>query len=132
MVGKTNAVGAALTMNKQLCFEYGSAYSPDLSGTLYDAVPNVTLTVAETGTYTVSWVALRPTNTLSAGTRLYIGGTAGSEQTTWDVNNLLGQVIKLTNVNLTKNQVITVYAKSGSHAQSSRITVANLCIEQTA
>ena len=132
MVGKTNAVGAAPTMNKQICFEYGSAY-----GTSYTAVSNVTLAVAETGTYTVSWVAWiynQKTSSPSFKTQLHIDSVAsGAEQTTW-VGGVYptGQVAKLTNVSLTKGQTLTVRVKTESTNSLNAVYVANLCIEQTA
>ena len=69
------------------------------------------ITVSKTGTYDVYWSGCR-TNTSSSytwGTRLYIGSTAyGTENTTWS-NNC--QSNHLTNVSLTENQKISVYAR---------------------
>lgn len=69
------------------------------------------ITVSKTGTYDVYWSACR-TNTSSGytwGTRMYIGNTAyGTENTTWS-NNC--QSNHLTNVSLTADQVLSVYAR---------------------
>lgn len=69
------------------------------------------ITVSKTGTYDIYWSACR-TNTSSSytwGTRLYIGSTAqGTENTSWTNNT---QSNHLTNVSLTENQKISVYAR---------------------
>ena len=69
------------------------------------------LTVAKTGTYDVYWSGGR-TNTSTSytwGTRLYIDGTGyGTENTTWS-NNC--QSNHLSNVSLTANQKLSVYAR---------------------
>ncbi len=69
------------------------------------------ITVSKTGTYNIYWSACR-TNTSSSytwGTRMYIGNTAyGTENTTWSNNT---QNNHLTNVSLTANDVISVYAR---------------------
>lgn len=69
------------------------------------------ITVSKTGTYDIYWSACR-TNTSSSytwGTRMYIGNTAyGTENTTWSNNT---QNNHLTNVSLTVNDVISVYAR---------------------
>lgn len=75
------------------------------------------LTVSKTGTYDVYWSGGR-TNTSTSytwGTRLYIDGTGyGTENTTW-TNNC--QSNHLSNVSLTANQKLSVYARgrSGSY-----------------
>ena len=69
------------------------------------------LTVSKTGTYDVYWSGGR-TNTSTSytwGTRLYIDGTGyGTENTTWS-NNC--QSNHLSNVSLTANQKLSVYAR---------------------
>lgn len=69
------------------------------------------ITVSKTGTYDIYWSACR-TNTSSSytwGTRMYIGNTAyGTENTTWSNNT---QNNHLTNVSLTADQKISVYAR---------------------
>ena len=69
------------------------------------------LTVATTGTYDIYWSGGR-TNTSTSytwGTRLYVDGTGyGTENTTW-TNNC--QSNHLSNVSLTANQKLSVYAR---------------------
>jgi len=75
------------------------------------------LTVSKSGTYDIYWSGGR-TNTSTSytwGTRLYIDGTGyGTENTTW-TNNC--QSNHLSNVSLTANQKLSVYARgrSGSY-----------------
>ena len=75
------------------------------------------LTVSKTGTYDIYWSGGR-TNTSTSytwGTRLYVDGTGyGTENTTW-TNNC--QSNHLSNVSLTANQKLSVYARgrSGSY-----------------
>ena len=87
---------------------------------------NVKLTVAKTGTYTVSWTCWRGSSQGTMKSRLYIGNTAQTEQTTW--LNTYGQHVEMSNVSLTANQVITVYASSGSNSRY--IGVSNLIIKE--
>ena len=69
------------------------------------------LTVSKTGTYDIYWSGGR-TNTSTSytwGTRLYIDGTGyDTENTTW-TNNC--QSNHLSNVSLTANQKLSVYAR---------------------
>lgn len=68
------------------------------------------LTCSTTGTYDVYWTCTRSSTSGTWSSRLYIGGTAsGSEQTTWS-NHI--QNVKLTNVSISANQTVAVYAKS--------------------
>lgn len=87
---------------------------------------NVKLTVAKTGTYTVSWTCWRGSSSGTMKSRLYIGSTEQTEQTTW--TNTYGQHVEMSNVSLTANQVITVYASSGSNSRY--IGVSNLIIKE--
>lgn len=102
----------------------------------YDAVnassytaTDVTLTVAKTGTYTVSWMGYRNTTSGTSGSQLYVNGTArGSAQTSF-VNNY-GQFVKLTGQSLNEGDVLVVRARSRN--TSYYMGVGNLIIEQTA
>ena len=72
------------------------------------------ITVSTAGTYHVYWTAYRTSTSGTWGTRLYINGaassgTAGTEQTTF---NSYYQAIHLSNVSLSKNDVVSVYGKS--------------------
>lgn len=69
------------------------------------------ITVATTGTYDVYWTAYRTSTSGTWGTQLYIGSSSyGTAQTSF--TNSYYQAIHLTNVSLTKNQVVSVYGRS--------------------
>lgn len=73
------------------------------------------ITVSKAGTYDVYWSSYRTSTSGTWGTRLYINGaaasgTAGTEQTTF-VNSYY-QAVHLSNVSLSKDDVISVYGKS--------------------
>lgn len=73
------------------------------------------ITVSKAGTYDVYWSAYRTSTSGTWATRLYINsaaasGTAGTEQTTF-VNSYY-QAIHLSNVSLSKDDVVSVYGKS--------------------
>lgn len=83
-----------------------------VTSTSYTATA-VSLQVAKTGTYTVSWMGYRNTTSGTNGSQLYIDNTAyGSAQTSFV--NSYGQSVKLTNVSLTAGQTITVRARARS------------------
>lgn len=86
----------------------------------------VTLTVAKTGTYNVSWTAWRSSSSGTMGTNLYRNSTAGTNQQTF--TGTYGQRIQLNNQSYTQGDVLTLYATSGSTSRS--IYVANLIIEE--
>lgn len=95
--------------------------------TTYTAVSGQTLTVAETGKYDVYWSGYRSSTSGTSGSQLYIDDTAyGSANTTFSNH---GQSVHLSNVSLTKNQVIEVRARARN--TSSYMYVGNLTIEQT-
>ena len=88
----------------------------------------LSLTVAKSGTYKVSWSAWRSSSSGTMGTRLRTNSTDGTSQQTW--TNTYGQHVELTGQTLNAGDVLTLYATSGS---SSRYCwVSNLIIEQTA
>lgn len=89
---------------------------------------SVTLTVAKTGTYNVSWCAWRSSSSVTMGTNLYVNGTAGTNQETFA--DTYGQHITLTGQHYDAGDVLTLYATSGSNSET--INVANLVIVQTA
>ena len=86
----------------------------------------VTLTVAKTGTYNVSWTAWRSSSSGTMGTNLYRNSTAGTNQQTF--TGTYGQRIQLNNQSYTQGDVLTLYATSGSTSRS--IYVANLIISE--
>lgn len=88
---------------------------------------SATLTVAKTGTYKITWCAARGSSSGTMGTNLHIGNTAETtNHETW--TGTYWQHIELTNKSLTKDQVITLYATSGSNSRT--IYVGNLTIEE--
>lgn len=92
--------------------------------TAYTAVSGQTLTVAKTGKYDIYWSGYRSSTSGTSGSQLYIGDTAyGTAQTTFSNN---GQSVHLTNVSLTKDDVITVRARARN--TSYYMYVANLTI----
>ena len=87
---------------------------------------DVTLTVAKSGTYKVSWCAWRSSSQGTMGTNLYKNSTAGTNQQTF--TGTYGQCITLTGQSYAAGDVLTVYATSGSTSRS--IYVGNLIIEE--
>lgn len=105
-------------------FYMGSA---EVVGATY-AATTVTLTVATTGVYTVSWDGARNTTSGTSGSQLYINGSAyGSAQTTFTHNF---QNVILSGVSLTAGDVLVIYARSRN--DSYYMNVGNLIIKQTA
>lgn len=86
----------------------------------------VTLTVAKTGTYTVSWCAWRSSSSGTMGTNLHRNSTTGTNQQTF--TGTYGQCITLSNQSYTQGDTLTLYATSGSTSRS--IYVGNLIIEE--
>lgn len=92
--------------------------------TTYTAVSGQSLTVAKTGSYNVYWSGYRSSTSGTSGSQLYIGDTAyGSAQTTFSNN---GQAVHLSNVSLTKDDVIEVRARA--RGTSYYMYVSNLTI----
>lgn len=80
--------------------------------TSYTAVSGQSITVSKTGTYDVYWVGYRSSTGGTNGSQLYIDSSAyGSAQTSFSNH---GQSVHLSNVSLTKNQVVTVRARARS------------------
>lgn len=96
--------------------------------TSYSAT-GVKLTVAKTGTYKVSWMGCRNTNSGTNGSQLYINNSAYGSATT-SFTNTYGQSVVLNNVSLTAGQTVEVRARARSTSYA--MMVGNLCIEQTA
>lgn len=110
-------------MNVQMYNDYD--YSTSTSYTATD----VTLTVAVSGTYDISWVGWRNTTSGTSGSQLYRNGTAyGSANTTFEGS--YGQSVNLTGVSLNAGDVLVVRARARN--TSYRMYVANLVIVQTA
>lgn len=110
-------------MNVQGYHGYASVIATSYTAT------EVKLTVKKTGTYKVSWMGWRNTNSGTSGSQLYINGSAyGSANTSF--KNTYGQSVVLNNVSLTAGQEIVVRARARS--TSYVMAVGNLLIEQTA
>lgn len=122
----TTATGTASGgggMNVQAYHGMGSIRTTSYSAT------GVKLTVAKTGTYKVSWIGIRNTNSGTNGSQLYINNSAyGSANTSF--TNTYAQSVVLNNVSLTAGQTIEVRARARS--TSYYMMVGNLIIEQTA
>lgn len=109
-------------MNVQVHRGYATVTSTSYTAT------TVTLTVAKTGTYNVSWMGYRNTNSGTSGSQLYVNGTArGSASTTFV--NTYGQSVSLTNQSFNQGDVLVVRARARS--TSYVMGVGNLIIEQT-
>ena len=87
---------------------------------------SLTLTVAKSGTYNISWMAVRGSSSGTMGTRLRIGSTDQTANETWTRTYM--QHNKLENKALTAGTVLTVYANSGN--SSRYIGVGQLVIEE--
>ena len=112
--------GGTSSKNVQAYLGYASRTANSYGAT------SVTLTVAKTGTYKICWMAWRGSSSGTMGTNLHIGNTTGTNQQTW--TGTYGQCITLNNQSLTENQVLTLYATSGSNSRT--IYVGNLIIEE--
>lgn len=116
-----NVSGGGSSKNVQGYLGYAS-----VSATSYTATA-VKLTVAKTGTYKVSWMGWRSTNSGTSGSQLYINNSAyGSANTSF--LNTYGHSVVLNNVSLTAGQEIVVRARARS--TSYVMAVGNLIIEE--
>lgn len=87
----------------------------------------VTLKVAKSGKYNISWSGFRSTTSGTSGSQLYINETAvGSAQTTF--TNSYWQAPLLTNQSLTADDELVVYARA--RGTSYYMCVTNLIIEE--
>lgn len=116
----TNSGGGG--MNVQVTTGYKSRTANSYGDT------GLSLTVAKSGTYTVSWTAWRGSSSGTMGTNLHVNSTAGTNQQTW--TGTYGQCITLTGQQYNANDVLKIYATSGNNSRT--VYVANLCIIQTA
>lgn len=98
----------------------------ETNATSYTAT-SVTLTVAKTGTYKISWTGARNTTSGTSGSQLYKNGYAvGSASTSFTRN--YWQHVKLTNQSLTAGDVLVVRARARN--SSYYMSVGNLIIEE--
>lgn len=87
----------------------------------------VSVTVAKTGTYRVSWVGIRNTNSGTSGSQLYINNSAYQTAQT-SFTNTYAQSVVLNNVSLTAGQTVEVRARARSTSYA--MMVGNLIIEE--
>lgn len=88
---------------------------------------DVTITVAKTGTYNISWMGFKNTSRSELASQLYVNGTArGSAATTFI--NTYGQHVELTNQSLNQGDVLVIMAKT--RGSSYPFYVGNLIIEE--
>lgn len=119
----TNSGGGGGGMNIQACIGMDTKAVASYTAT------TLTLKVAQSGKYTVSWTGSRTSTSGTNGSRLYINSTAQTAYTTFDSTNTRIQHVEMTNVSLSANDTITVYCRSRS--TSYYMTVSNLIIVQT-
>ena len=115
-----NVSGGGSNKNVQAYLGYASRTANSYGAT------DVTLKVAKTGTYKISWCAWRGSSSGTMGTNLHIGSSTGTNQQTW--TGTYGQCITLDNQSLTADTVLTLYATSGSNSRT--VYVGNLIIEE--
>ena len=116
-----NVSGGGSSKNVQAYRGYAT-----VTATSYTATA-VTLTVAKTGTYNISWMGYRNTNTGTSGSQLYVNGTSRGTASTTFVNTY-GQSVSLTNQSLNQGDVLVVRARARS--TSYVMGVGNLIIEE--
>lgn len=97
-----------------------------VSSTSYTAT-DVTLTVAKTGIYNVSWMGYRNTNSGTSGSQLYVNGASRGSASTSFVNTY-GHSVSLTNQSFNQGDVLVVRARARS--TSYIMGVGNLIIEE--
>ena len=117
-----SVTGTYSVKNVQAYMGYDSAASASYTAT------DVSLTVAKTGTYKVSWVGWRNTTGGTSGSKLYINGVGyGDAVTTFDAGSY-NHVVTLTGVSLSKNDVVVPRAKARSASYT--MSVGNFIIEE--
>ena len=85
------------------------------------------VTVSKAGTYTISYCAIRGSSSGTMGTNLHIGSTSGTDNTTFN-EGTYGQYVQETNVSISANTTVTVYATSGSNSRN--LYVGMLVVEE--
>lgn len=96
------------TKNAQIFNDVGR-----VSSSTYTRVPNISLTVEKSGTYNVYWSGYRNSTSGVFGTQLCINGTDyGPAKTSFDETYDSVQNVRLENVHLNKDDVLTIKARS--------------------
>lgn len=119
----TNSGGGGGGLNTQVYIGHQRIASQSYVAT------DLTLKVAQSGKYTVSWTGVRSSTSGTSGSRLSINDTDQTAYTTFLSDETRLQVVEMTNVSLSANDTIVVKARSRSN--SYYMTVANLIIKQT-
>lgn len=99
----TNSGGGGSSKNVQVAQSTSRATS-----STYKSV--VSLTCSKAGTYDIYWDCFRSTTGGTSGSRLYVGGSAYGTANTSFTNHV--QNNHLSNVSLSANQTVAVYARS--------------------
>lgn len=115
--------GGGSSMNVQAYAGYDSVNVNTYTDT------DVTLTVAKSGTYTISWMGWRNTTSGTSGSQLYKNGNAVGTASTSFMNSY-GQSVTLTGQSLNQGDVLVIRARSRN--ASYYMGVGNLIIVQTA
>lgn len=114
-----NVSGGGSSKNIQVASGYKSRANSSYGAT------GLKLTVAKSGTYTITWTGWRASSSGTSGSQLYKNGTAvGSAVTSF--TGTYGQLVTLTNQSLSADDVIEVYARSRNTSYA--MYVANLTI----
>lgn len=99
--------GSGSTKNVQVYAGWASVTSTSYTATA------VTVTITKAGTYNVSWMGFRNTNSGTSGSQLYKNGSAvGSATTTF--TSTYGQRVSLTNQSFNAGDVLVVRARARS------------------
>lgn len=115
------ASGGGSTKNIQVYDGYDEVNTSTYTAT------DVSIKVAKTGTYNISWMGWRNTGSGTSGSQLYKNGTGvGSAVTAF--TRSYGQHVTLSNQSLNKDDVLTVYARARN--TSYYMCVGNLIIEE--
>ena len=85
------------------------------------------VTVTKAGTYTITYCAIRGSSSGTMGTNLHIGSQTGTNNTTFN-KGTYGQYVQQTNVSISANTTVTVYATSGSNSRN--LYVGMLVVEE--
>lgn len=124
--GNGNAYGTVTVNVPEKKNVQGYLGMKSVSTTSYSST-GVSLTVGKTGTYRVSWMGVRNTNSGTNGSQLYINNASyGTAQTSF--TNTYAQNVVLNNVSLTAGQTVEVRARARS--TSYYMMVGNLIIEE--
>lgn len=121
MAAAIETIGGGGGKNIQVYSGYDTVRTTSYSET------DVTLTVAKTGTYNISWIGWRSTSSGTSGSQLYKNGTAVDTAVT-TFTHTYGQYVHLTNQSLNAGDVLVVRARA--RGTSYYMDVGNLIIQE--